>query len=107
MLQTMGMNLWNIFGLEKNDIVNHYILSDNFYMCVVSVSNLEWFSSYLSNRYQYVVYNNCKSDSKLIKYGVPLGSILGPLLFLFFTNDLPVSIFMPIVFTDDTNISHW
>ena len=44
-------------------------------------TTLEWFSSYLSDRYQYVVYDDCKSDYKQIKCGVPQGSILGLLLF--------------------------
>ena len=69
-------------------------------------TTLDWFSSYLSDRYQYVVYNDCKSDCKQIKCGVPQGSILGPLLFLIFINDLPSvsKWFMPILFADDTNL---
>ena len=69
-------------------------------------TTLEWFSSYLSDRYQYVVYNDCKSDYKQIKCGVPQGSILGPLLFFIFINDLPSvsKLFMPILFANDTNL---
>ena len=66
----------------------------------------DWFSSYLSNRFQSVLYNNSESDYKEIKCGVPQGSILGPLLFLIYINDLPSvsKFFLPIVFADDTNL---
>ena len=88
------------------DTVDHCILLDKLNIYGVRGTTLEWFSSYLSDRYQYVVYNDCKSDCKQIKCGVPQGSILGPLLFLIFINDLPSvsKLFMPILFADDTNL---
>ena len=53
------------------DTVDHCILLDKLYMYGVHDTTLEWFSSYLSDRYQYAVYNECKSDCKQIEYGVP------------------------------------
>ena len=88
------------------DTVNHSILLDK--LCIYGIRGpaLSWITSYLSNRYQYVVYNGYESECKYIICGVPQGSILGPLLFLLYINDLPAvsKLFMPILFADDTNL---
>ena len=70
-------------------------------------SNPPLIQSYLSNRKQYVQGGNIKSSLNSIISGVPQGSILGPLFFLTFINDLPKSNSMKsILFADDTALVH-
>ena len=49
---------------------------------------LKWFSSYLTNRTEYVLFNSGKSSVRKVLFGVPQGSVLGPVLFLLYTADL-------------------
>ena len=88
------------------DTVDHCILLDKLYFYGIRGQAFDWFSSYLHNRQQLINYYGCESDLKTIKCGVPQGSILGPLLFLLYINDLPQvsEYFMPILFADDTNL---
>ena len=67
---------------------------------------LNWLRSYLHNRSQYVCYNNNSSSLLPISCGVPQGSILGPLLFIIYINDLcnVSNILKFFLFADDTNI---
>ena len=66
---------------------------------------LDWFKSYLTNRKQFVEYNNCKSTIRLINSGTPQGSILGPSGFIIYVNDIPNSVpdLSLILFADDTS----
>ena len=68
-------------------------------------SLLNWFSSYLSSRKQRVVYANSTSNWSTINAGVPQGSILGPLLFLIYINDIINNINANVrLFADDTSL---
>ncbi|CAB4000156.1 Hypothetical predicted protein [Paramuricea clavata] len=68
---------------------------------------LKWFQSYLDQRKQICMLNNCKSDIETIRCGVPQGSNLGPLLFLIYINDLPncLETTHSNLFADDTILS--
>ena len=67
---------------------------------------IDWFKSYLSNRTQYVHYNNIKSNSGKLASGVLQGSILGPLLFILYINDIVNTSTMLtfVLFADDPTI---
>src|SRR5437899_2784548 len=88
------------------DTINHDILIRKLDMYGVrGIPNL-LIKSYLNNRKQYVNYNNCTSTLKPIQCGVPKGSILGPLLFLLYINDMTYccKYLHFLLFVDDTNI---
>ena len=85
------------------DTVDHEVLFMKMYKYGFEVP-YNWFKSYLSNSKQYVSYKNFYSQQKTVLFGVPQGSILGPLLFLFYDMIYVSSVLFPIPFADDTNI---
>ena len=98
------------FDLQKAfDTVEHDIFLSKLQHYVIRGLVNEWFKSYLSNRKQYVSINGYDSNLADVKFGVPQGSVLGPLLFLVYINDLNQALKFCKVhhFADDTNLIHF
>ena len=74
------------------DTVNHSILLSKLFRYGVAGQTLEWVRSYLETRQQYTTANGKNSPPENINCGVPQGSVLGPLLFLIYVNDVEESI---------------
>ena len=73
------------------DTIDHEILLSKLELYGFNGASLNLFRDYLSDRTQVTVINNVNSDTSRIRCGVPQGSILGPLLFLLYINDLTVT----------------
>ena len=76
----------------------------NFWSIGITSTLWSWFKDYLSNRYQRVTINNSYSDPLPVVSGVPQGSILGPLLFIVYINDMSsyINHSQYLKFADDT-----
>ena len=88
------------------DTIDYTILLNKLKHYGFSQNSLSLINNYLNERYQYVDYNDHSSDSREIHTGVPQGSILGPILFIIYINDLNVAsnIFRIIIYADDTTL---
>ena len=88
------------------DTIDHDILLYKLYHYGIRGKAMEWFRSYLTNRKQFVAINGHYSSQQDVDCGVPQGSLLGPLLFNLYINDIQNSsdILSFILFADDSNV---
>ena len=86
------------------DTVDHKILLDKMHAYGIRGNILKWFRSYLTNRSQFVSYDGRQSEIQYITCGVPQGSILGPLLFIIYMNDICYvsELLFTVLYADDT-----
>ena len=118
LLEGTNKSLWNIdnnllngvifLDLKKAfDTMDHAIPLGKLKLYGVSSQSLNWFRSYLSDRKQQTVIDGAQSDFGNITCGIPQGSILGPLLFTIYINDLPsCNLFSkPKMYADDTTLT--
>ena len=101
-----GTSIGVFLDLSKAfDTVNHDILLDKLSYYDINNETKDWFSSYLKNRKQYICVDRVNSNFLPLEYGVPQGSVLGPILFLIYLNEAQfVTNFIHLVlYADDMN----
>ena len=90
------------------DVLSHEILLHKLSLYNILNVELKWFKSYLTNRKQNVCINNKLSDTTVVKIGVPQRTVLGPILFLIYINDLEKNIIhgesTNYMYADDTGL---
>ena len=97
----------NFVGMVLLDLQKAFDTVDHSILCkkleAMGFDFTEWFKSYLGGRQQIVLANDVSSEPMTVKCGVPQGSILGPLLFLCYVNDMPISITCKLLlYADDS-----
>ncbi len=93
-----------LLDLRKSfDLVNTDILLKKLSVYQCDKNTIDWLKSYLQNREQCVQFKGKISNTKPVTHGLPQGSILGPLLFIIFMNDLPLHVDSSLnMYADDT-----
>ena len=89
------------------DVTDHELLLKELSICGATPFSVAWFKSYSSERKQFISLGKTTSKQLTVKQGLPQGSILGPVLFLLFINDVPVHVQKSAVdiYADDTTLS--